>query len=126
MRTFFTKTEQKMWQRIECGLTIVSANFYTWTIRGGGCVRATGGKNCPLQSGPHYGFIWAYLDVYDSSGTNESQTDSSKFRLKKVRGEIDIWSQVARGEREREREKKKKILLDFLLDVYPTLQMDNS
>ncbi len=40
MRKFSTKAEQKMWQWIECCLTIVSADFFTWTIRGGGCVRA--------------------------------------------------------------------------------------
>ncbi len=44
MRKFFTKTEQKMWQRIGCGLTIVSADFYARTIRGGGYVRAAGEK----------------------------------------------------------------------------------
>ncbi len=98
MRTFFTKTEHKTWQRIGCGLTIVSADFYALTIRSGSYVRAAGGKNYPLQSGPDYGLICAYLDVDDSSGTNESQTASSKFRLKKVRGKnICIYSHRWRG-----------------------------
>ncbi len=69
MRKFFTKTKQKTWQRIGCGLAIVSADFYALTIRGGGYVRTAGGKNCLLQSGPDYEFIWAYLNIYDLSGT---------------------------------------------------------
>ncbi len=55
----------------------------------------------------------AYLDVDESSGTNESQTARSKFSFKKGRREkkrkIYIFSQVAqvaRGAREREKEEK--------------------
>ncbi len=84
---FFTKTELKMWQRIGCGLTIVSADLYTWTIHDGGYVRAAGGKKLSTSIWNRLRIYLAYLDVYDSSGTNESQTASSKFSFKKVRRE---------------------------------------
>ncbi len=59
-----------------------------------------------------------YDEFYDSSGTNESQTASSKFSFKKVRREkkknIYIYfhwvAQVARGARERGREGKRNFI----------------
>ncbi len=65
----------------------------------------------------------AYLDVYDSSRTNESQTASSKFSFKKVREKKKRyiyfhrwrrWQGVQEKEREKEKERGKNLLHPML------------
>ncbi len=65
------------------------------------------------------------MDVYDSSRTNESQAASSKFRFKKVRGKRNkkyMYMYILRWRRVQGREREEEVLLNFLLDTYPTLQ----
>ncbi len=95
-------------------------NSWYNTALNGRSTRAARLEILPSRSWPDYGFIWAYLDVYDPSGINESQTASSKFSFKKVRRKKkkkkDIYIFTGGEGCKRERERK-------LLDVYPTLHL---